>query len=94
MPRHRVKTDKNHMLIKNTFKKLGFSVFDARRVGQSFPDLVIAKNEINILVEIKSEKGKLSEGQKKFQDNWQGWIETVVTVEDCIKLNELIGGRK
>lgn len=67
-------------------------------MGDSFPDLVIAKYGINALVEIKGKNGKLSPGQLEFKKSWRGFVVVVRTQDDCILLDrkfyELAHGKR
>jgi hypothetical protein len=55
---------------------MGFSVSDASGMGNGFPDLVIGRNGLDALVEIKTDDPKshygLRPGQKAFALEWRG----------------------
>jgi len=83
------RVDLNHQEIVKTLRSLGASVFDASRMGQGFPDLVIGINGKTVLVEIKSgEEKKFTQAQLKFMENWQG--STVVRINDIENAERLI----
>jgi hypothetical protein len=86
------RVDSNQKEIVKVFKDLGCSVFDTSRIGQGFPDLVIGKNQITVLVEIKSStSAKYSASQDLFMKNWRG--STVVRINDidgAIRLVKLL----
>ena len=81
MSKYARRTDANHAEIVDAFRDLGCSVFDTSRCGQGFPDLVIGKNQITVLVEVKSsDKEKFTPAQNLFMLNWRG--STVSRIQD------------
>jgi Holliday junction resolvase len=70
--------DLQHKHIVADLLKLGFSVADTSMVGDDFPDLVVGRNGMDRLVEIKSGKkihhqsADLREGQEDFRQKWKG----------------------
>jgi len=81
--------DTNHTQVVKKLRELGATVFDASRMGQGFPDLVIGINGKTVLVEIKSgEEKKFTEAQLKFMENWKG--STVVRINDLESAERLI----
>jgi Holliday junction resolvase-like predicted endonuclease len=58
------RTDANHGEIRDAFRKLGCRVFDACRVGQGFPDLVVQYGGMTLLVEVKTRTGTLTDAQE------------------------------
>src|SRR5688572_2834121 len=58
------RTDANHATIRDAFRKLGCRVFDACRVGQGFPDLVVQYGGMTLLVEVKTPKGSATDAQE------------------------------
>lgn len=83
--------DKNHNEIADAFRKLGYSVHDTSKLGDDFPDMIVGKFDINVLVEVKREKdSKLSEGQLKFFTDWKGWTVVCKNVDDVERINKLV----
>ena len=75
------RVDNNHGKIRELFRARGASVLDLSRQGKGCPDLLVGyMNCANILVEVKSESGKLTKDQEKFIDLWRG--RQVVIVRD------------
>ena len=75
------RVDLNHQEVVKTLRSLGASVFDASRMGQGFPDLVIGYKHQTVLVEIKSgESKKFTVAQLKFMADWKG--SAVVRIND------------
>ena len=75
------RTDSNQTEIIKTLRQLGCSVFDSSRIACGFPDLVVGRNQITCLVEIKSDaKAKFTSSQEMFMMNWKG--SAVVRIND------------
>lgn len=68
--RHR--KDSNHGDIQSLLKESHCSVIDLSGIGDDCPDLLVGYRGRSFLVEIKSEKGKLSPGQLDFIRLWRG----------------------
>lgn len=66
------KIDNNHTEIVNLLRQSHCSVLNLFRVGDNCPDLLIGYRGKNYLAEVKSEKGKLTEGQREFMRLWRG----------------------
>lgn len=62
--------DKSEPEIKAALKALGATFFEISK--KDVPDLCVGYRGVTFLVECKSEKGKLREGQQKFKETWQG----------------------
>ncbi len=86
------RTDNNHSEIVKTLRQLGCSVFDTSRVAGGFPDLVVGRNKITCLVEIKSdEKKKYTSAQELFMMNWRGSaVVRINDVDGAIRLVKLL----
>jgi hypothetical protein len=83
--------DANQSEIVAYARALGFSVAVTAKLGQGFPDIVMGKNGINYMVEIKDGKKppsqrKLSEPEQKFHNAWRGQI---CIVESCADIDKL-----
>ena len=78
------RTDSNQKEIMDALRKAGYSVFDLHCVGKGFPDIIVGCHNHNILVEIKSEGGKLNELEHKFFNTWQGPMCVVNSVEEAL----------
>ena len=75
------RVDLNHQEVVKTLRSLGASVFDASRMGQGFPDLVVGYKQQTVLVEIKSsEQKRFTNAQLKFMAEWKG--SAVVRIND------------
>lgn len=82
------RTDSNQSQIVEAFRKLGYSVLLLHETGHGCPDILIAKNGIMNLVEIKTEKGKLNERQEHFIATWNSQIFIVRNVDEAIQLDK------
>ena len=79
------RTDRNHREIMRTLRQLGWSVIDLSGVGKGCPDLIARRGSDVRLVEVKTEKGRLTPAQVALADS--GWtIRIVRTTDDCLKL--------
>lgn len=75
----RRRRDSVHAAVVADLTRMGCSVADTAVVGQDFPDLVVGKWGITMLVELKSPKAVSrrkgdgrSEGQVAFAEGWRG----------------------
>jgi len=83
MPVHRA--DENQKEIVEGLRAIGISVLILSQVGGGCPDLLVVDREgNNILLEVKTEKGKLRESQKKFMKEWEGPIYLVRNLDDAM----------
>lgn len=84
--RRAAKVDDNHQEIIKEFKRLGWSVFNVSQL-KNCCDLVVAKELYTVAVEVKDglkppSARKLSVGEIKFRDNWNGAYMVVLSKED------------
>lgn len=82
------RTDSNQQIIMDTFRQLGYKVKDCSMVGKGFPDLIISKIGENILIECKTESGKLTPDQLKFISEWNSAVYICRDVDDCVQLDQ------
>ena len=84
------KVDLNQNEIVEAFRKLGASVLVLSAVGQGCPDALVGmrsrNKRINVLVEIKGAKGKLTTDQVSFHSEWKGDARIIRTVEEAAQL--------
>ena len=95
MPRYACRVDANHSEIVDALRATGWAVKDTSRVGEGFPDLVIEKNLLVLLAEVKvpeaaGKKGEYTKGQKKFYQEWRGPVFTLRSVDDVVELNRRV----
>lgn len=67
------RVDANHSEVKQALESAGWDVADTHTLGRGFPDLVIGKGGLTILVEVKSgEKAGLTQAEAQFFSQWSG----------------------
>ena len=64
--------DGTHADVRQELRDLGASVADTADLGHDFPDLVAGVAGATFLIEAKSAKGKLTDGQSDFAKEWRG----------------------
>ncbi len=80
------KIDANQAAIVKALRQVGVSVQSLATIGKGCPDLVAADDETTWLIEVKGEKGKLTDDQVKWFDEWRGVVHIVRSVDDALKL--------
>lgn len=94
------KVDQNQREIVEALRSVGCSVYITSAVGRDFPDLVVGtpftppdwvtRRGNTVLIEIKTETGEVSDGQRKFITEFNGACAVVRTVEEAL----LVIGKK
>lgn len=83
------KTDSNHKKIVDALRKAGASVASLAKVAAGAPDILVGWQGRNIIVEIKTPKGKLRESQIQWITAWKGEKPHVIrTVDEALALLE------
>ncbi len=83
---HRVTRDRNHLEIANELKARGFSVGDLSSQGHSFPDIIVARENLTVLMEIKVPTAKIYIAQIEFLSTWKGYAGFVRTTEEALNM--------
>lgn len=78
--------DRNQPKIVEDLRDIGATVKILTGVGDDFPDIIVGWQGENFLFEIKSAKGELSKGQKKFRAEWRGQVDKAKTLGDILKV--------
>jgi len=91
------KVDENQPEIVKAFRRLGFTVLIISQL-KNCCDIIVSKKGRTIAVEIKDGKKlpsqrKLSEGEQKFRDNWQGEYALIESIDDVIEIVSNIGSK-
>jgi len=86
--RRAARVDANHKEIADGLRAIGRSVLSLHRLGQDAPDLLVGNGSANILLEVKTAKGKLSEGQAAFLEWWRGPSAVVRSLDEAIEVTE------
>jgi len=84
--RYAARVDANHKEIADGLRAIGRSVLSLHRLGQDAPDLIVGNGVSNVLIEVKTAKGKLSEGQKEFFQIWRGPKAVVRSLDEAIEV--------
>ena len=87
------RTDHNQSEIIKAFEALGCTVFDLSNVGGGLCDLLVGLVGVNLLVEIKKPKGKLTPAQTDFFETWKGQKGIVTTIDEAEFLVNVIRHR-
>lgn len=85
------RTDANHSEVIGWFEYMGCTVVDLSQIGSGVLDLLVGLVGVDVIVEVKTEDGKLRHCQQTFIDKWRGRKPAVVrTQQDCIDLVQKI----
>lgn len=94
------RTDTNQIDIVKSLRASGCSVRILSDVGGGFPDILVGRNGVNVLMEIKDgslplSKQKLTPDEVEFHDRWKGQAAIVRDIDEAIAVvNEIVrGGR-
>lgn len=81
----RRKPDANQKAITDALEAVGAQIFDLSGAGKGIPDIACLKpNKRDVVfLEIKTEKGTLTEAQKKTHQDWP--IVTVRTIDEALR---------
>lgn len=82
--RYAARVDDNHREIVDGLRGIGRTVLDLSRLGSGAPDALVGNGVANVLIEIKTEKGKLQDKQKEFFKAWRGPKAVVRTLDEAI----------
>ena len=83
IPRHG-RRDENEDVIVYALRAAGADVEFLS--AASVPDLLVGYQGNNYLVEIKTDKGRLSKGQKEWHDEWRGGKPVVIrSIDDVVE---------
>ena len=77
--------DANQPEIVNELRSIGFTVKSTAMVGHGFVDICVGFEGLNFLFEIKvDEKGKLTDDEEKFFNEWEGQTAVIHKTEQVI----------
>ena len=90
--RRAAKVDDNQKEIVALFRKLGWTVLIISQL-KNCCDIIVSKSGRTVAIEIKDgakppSARKLSDGEIKFRDAWQGEYSLVICDDDVIELNK------
>jgi len=72
--RRDAKVDLNQKDIVRKLRAMGYSVRHTHTIGKGFPDLVIGRHGVNLLVEVKRKGEKLTQDEQDFFEIWRGLV--------------------
>ena len=78
------KTDGNQTEIIEALRAAGYYVFDCSRMGRGFPDLLVNSYARVVLMEVKTDGGRLTPAEAKFHAEYKGELYIVRSVEDAL----------
>lgn len=84
--RRAARIDNNQSEIIERLRAIGCSVIPLHTIGRGCPDLLIGYEGVNILIEVKSEKGKLTADQVEFHSRWRGAIAVARSADEAIAI--------
>lgn len=84
------KTDKNQATIVNGLRATfgPDCVFVLSTVGSGMTDILVGVRKVNILLEIKTDKGTLTDAQETFHRDWRGQVAVVRSLDEALKVIE------
>lgn len=88
--RRAAKIDQNQKEIVCALRKVGLSVIFLHAIGAGVPDLLVSSPTQMWLVEIKTEKGKLTPAQVKFHLEWRG-VPIIIARNPIEAINQTVG---
>lgn len=79
------RVDRNQPEIVMALRKMGARVAELHVVGKGIPDICVGFRGANYLLEIKTEKGKLTDDQWAWHELWTGQVAIVKTVDEALR---------
>jgi len=89
-PRWAAKVDANQHAIVKAMRKRGATCHLLFREGRGCPDVLAGFLGYNLLIEIKTEDGELTDREAKWHDWWRGTVYIVRTVNDALDILDRI----
>ena len=80
------RADKNQKDIVDAARKMGCSAVPLFRLGQGVGDYLLGYHGHNLLIEIKTDEGKLTKAEQHFFDTWYGQVTVIRSIEDLRNL--------
>ena len=82
--RRAARKDLNHNEVADVYRAHGWSVAETYQLGNGFPDLVVAKDGVTRLIEIKDRRGTLTMAELTFAAQWRGECVVIRSVDEAI----------
>jgi len=88
------RVDANQPIIVKIFRKLGWYVLIISQL-KNCCDIIVSKHGRTIAIEIKDgskppSQRKLTSGESKFKDEWQGEYMIIETIEDVLNITPIV----
>lgn len=85
------RVDRNQSEIVKALRKVGCTVTPTHTVGDGFPDLVVGRQGVNYLMEVKDgtkspSARALTTDEHKWHIEWRGLVHIVYSVEDALRV--------
>lgn len=84
----KVSRDANQPEIIDALQRAGCSVVDLAAVGGGVYDLLVARRNRTMLIEVKTASGRLRESQIRFAQTWRGRLGVARTPIEAVQLAE------
>ncbi len=81
---HIARADANQPEVVQKLRKAGYSVQHLHTIGQGCPDLLAAKDGINVLLEVKQPGKDLTLDERIWHEKWQGLVLIVYGGDDAV----------
>lgn len=82
------RSDRNQAEIVDALRAAGAVVTVLSRVGQGVADLAVGKHGRFLWMEVKTEKGELTDVERAFMEKWRGHYVIVRSVDDALRAIE------
>jgi Holliday junction resolvase len=80
------RSDANQQDIIDALRAIGASVVSIHRVGGGVPDLLVGYQGVNLLLEVKTARGRLNRCEAEWHQEWRGQVAVVRTVDEAIEI--------
>lgn len=70
--RRAAKKDANQTQIARELRAFGMSVRHTHTIGKGFPDIVVGWRGVTLLVELKTDNGRMTDDEMIFFETWRG----------------------
>lgn len=88
--RHIARTDSNQAEIVAALRRIGCSVQTLHQVGSGVPDLLVGFRGVNLLFEVKADRGRLTPAESTWLDEWRGTADVIRNAEEALALIEAL----
>ena len=78
------RVDSNHAEIVAALRRAGYAVQSLATVGKGCPDLLVANEHMTCVMEVKTEKGKLTPAEEQWLADWPGFVAIVRSVDEAL----------